>query len=85
MAEVQLASFYIQPHMRDHTPHYLYKSQIESKDDKNIIDEQEKWIIDNCTPLFFIEKAADILQNYIRNFNIEKMLIKILNHHMDIF
>jgi len=47
----------------------------------NIVDDQEKWIIDNCTPLFFIEKATDIIQEYISNFNIEKMLIEIIEYY----
>jgi len=47
----------------------------------NLVDEQEKWIIDNCTPLYFIEKASDILQEYIRDFNTDKMLIEIIEDY----
>ena len=48
---------------------------------KNIVDEQERWIIDNCTPLFFIEKSSNILQEYVRNFNVEKIMIELVEYY----
>jgi len=75
---------------------YLYSDQINEqnritreitdvteRDDllKNIVDEQERWIIDNCTPLFFIEKSSNILQEYVRNFNVEKIMIELVEYY----
>ena len=47
----------------------------------NLVDEEEQWLIDNCTSLFFIEKSSDIIQNYINNFNIDKMFIEIIEYY----
>jgi len=49
----------------------------------SIFDQEEAWILNNCKPLFFIEKASDILQETIRNTesSIEKIMIKLLEYN----
>ena len=42
----------------------LYKTEI-----LNVFDKEEYWIVDNCKPLFFIEKSSDIIQEIMININ----------------
>ena len=51
---------------------------------QNIVDDEETWLIDNCTPLFFIEKSADIVQNIVRKSGaLEKILKNVLKYYTD--